>query len=329
MDPPLMEKPDHVQALFPPETDDDIIYYSCVTTGFLGQDASLCEIAVQEQSKRKPRSIKVRPNGLIHHHASTYNGYTTQIGYDGKINLVKQRRTVRAIPERLALKAFYKYISKRCARQTSQRTILVGWYSQRFDIPLLFKRHFGKDLKRLERKGLCYADPFFLLKDRRDERLLNVPNLQLPSIYQHLRGEQTLPMDKVDGCHDIKMLRTTLESLEIPKKELRKCSFTISSAYEMHRFRKKVKENMDTLKGRLYYPKGRGIKGDITEGMARKMAESGIAYENLENTYNTKGAEGLEQLLKFRRPNGKPRVTNLSRIINAIIDHFMRHTRNE
>ena len=47
----------------------------------------------------------------------------------------------------------------------------------------------------------------------------------------------------------------------------------------------------------------------VTNQMARKMAESGLTYEDLTEVYEKEGEEGLERVLKEEREDGKPRVT--------------------
>ena len=98
------------------------------------------------------------------------------------------------------------------------------------------------------------------------------------------------------------MLRSVLSSLEITNESLRTCSFTFSSAQKMHRFHQKTQKNLKSMNGKLYYPRKTRKKGDISEEMARKIAESGLNYQHLQKAYQHKGPDGLRRLLTAPRP---------------------------
>ena len=178
VDPPLLEKPQHVPVNFRNEENnkDKIIYFSFATTGFLGQDALPCEIAVQEESEEKPLSIKIPPKRPFNYYASKYNGYTSEFCRDRKRELFKRGREVKVSPQHRALKKFFKYVSQKRTSSNSQKIILVGWFSQRYDIPLFFKLQCRLRLRQLERKGVCYACLLYTSPSPRDATLSRMPS---------------------------------------------------------------------------------------------------------------------------------------------------------
>ena len=61
--------------------------------------------------------------------------------------------------------------------------------------------------------------------------------------------------------------------------------------------------------------------GAVTEYMARKIANSGLAQSHLVRQFNTGGDKGVVQLLKATC-NGKPRVTTNERVLRSIVAYL-------
>lgn len=312
-----------------------VVYFAVATTGFLGQNAEICQIAAMEEKDETPWSVHILPDEPFVSFASSYNGYTTRVATDGEMHLLKDGVKVETSTLTEALVGFIQYVTSITADSAST-TVLVGWCSQRFHTPLLLQafKQCRLSFSILESAGVCYGDPYLMIKKMKDRfpLLSEVSSLSLPVVYQHLCQSDAFDSIPVDACRSIQMLQSVMSSLKVTKEHLKNCSFTLSSADEVQKFHRKVKHNLDSMEGKLFQ-RGRSSRGDITESMARKIAESGLKYRHLRRVYRKRGREGLERMLKAPLPSkegdckAKPRVTRCQRVIDAIVNHFEVHCR--
>ena len=81
---------------------------------------------------------------------------------------------------------------------------------------------------------------------------------------------------------------------------------------------------MQTFKNKLYHPQS--DNGAVKQRVLQKIAESGLAYHDLENLFRKAGKEGLVAVLSKAPTTSKstrsPRGTNKAAILSKIIDHF-------
>lgn len=307
-----------------------VIYFAFATTGFLGQDCEICQIAAMGEDDESPWTVDILPEGDFKPSASTYNGYTSRVGTDELKHLYKNGVKTEACTLSNGIVNFLRYMVGK-ANNSTHTTVLVGWYSQNFHVPLLLQtlKMYRYSLKSLENSGICYGDPFLLIKQTREQfpQLLGVSRLSLPVIYQNLYPGNNL--NPFDACHIVQMLKSVMTSLAVTKDSLKGYSFTLSSAEMVRKHRLRVKKYLASMKGKLYKP-GRSQESTITESMAKKIAESGLKYQDLKKMYRRCGREGLERLLKAPLPQkegerrAKPRVTRCQRIIEAIATYFER-----
>lgn len=323
---PVLRRPEHKLVNI---EDTYVIYFAFATTGFLDV-AEICQIAAIGEDDESPWTVDILPEGDFEPSASTYNGYTSRVGTDECRHLYKDGIKAEAYTLSKGLVDFLRYVIGKANNRT-HTTVLVGWYSQNFHIPL-FLQALKRDrlsLKPLEDSGICYADPYLLIKQTREQfpQLSGVSSLSLPVIYQTLYPGNNL--NSFDASHIVQMLKSVVSSLEVTKESLKGYSFTLSSAEMVRKYRWKVKKNLSSMKGKLYQPQRyEGTRGAITESMAKKIAESGLTYQDLKKVYRRCGREGLERLLKAPLPQkegerqAKPRVTRCQRIIEAIVTYF-------
>ena len=67
------------------------------------------------------------------------------------------------------------------------------------------------------------------------------------------------------------------------------------------------------------------MNGTISDGMIKKIAHAGLVYFDLDAAYQRGGSDGLKQLLSEKQENDKPRVTKISKIIDAIVTFFQKN----
>lgn len=306
-----------------------IIYFAVATTGFLGQNGQICQIAAKDENDENPWSVNILPNGKFVPFASSYNGFTSEVSAAGVNYLRKDGHRVAEVCTLMeGLKKFITYVTERADNEST--IMLVGWYSQEFHMLSLLQalKECRLSFRLLEDAGICYGDPYLLVKNTKYKfpQLAQVTHLKLPILYEHLYKTTILGSISVDACRNIEMLQSVMSSLKITHEDLKNYSFTISSADGVRRFRHKVKCNLMSMKGKLYSC-GRVQEG-ITKSMAKKIAESGINYRDLKKVYQKGGQQGLERLLKAPLPQkegdkkSKPRVTKCTRVIDTIANYF-------
>ena len=317
-------------AKFTQDQEVHIIYFAFATTGFLGQNGEICQMAAIGEDDESPWTVDILPKSDFEPSASAYNGYTSRMGNDELRHLYKNGVKAETCTLSKGLVNFLRYVVGK-ANNSTHTTVLVGWYSQNFHTPLLLQvlKKNRLSFKTLEDSGICYGDPYLLIKQTREEfpQLSGVSSLSLPVIYEKLYPGNIL--NPYDACHIVQMLKSVMTSLKVTKDSLKGHSFTLSSAERVRKYRWIVKKNLTSMKGKLYQP-GRSecIRGAITESMAKKIAESGLKYQDLKKVYRRCGREGLERLLKAPLPQkegerrAKPRVTRCQRIIEAIVTYF-------
>lgn len=59
-----------------------------------------------------------------------------------------------------------------------------------------------------------------------------------------------------------------------------------------------------------------------SEGVCKKMIDSGISYETLQENYQKEGQTNLRNYLSENIAKRKCRVTNNQKYVNNIIEHF-------
>lgn len=321
---PILTRPEHKVVNFTRGQDVYIVYFALATTGFEGE---ICQLAALGEDDESPWTVDILPKGDFKPSASAYNGYTSRTGTDGLGRLYKDGVKVETRSLSKGLIDFLCYVVGK-ANKSTHATVLVGWYSQKFHIPLLLevlKQH-GLALKPLEESGICYGDPYLLIKQRRQQypQLSGASSLSLPVVYETLYPGNIL--HSFDACHIVQMLKSVTSSLLVTKDALKGHSFTLSSAERVRKYRLKVKRNLTSMTGKLYKPGRTG--GTVSQSMAKKIAESGLTYQDLKKVYRICGREGLERLLKSPLPQkegesrAKPRVTRCQRIIEAIVTYF-------
>ena len=144
------------------------------------------------------------------------------------------------------------------------------------------------------------------------------------SVYQHLF--QTT-FDAHDALEDVIALRRILFSSKLTLSDEmlvnRSSVISVKDAAEDLKYLDNRHQRLLSFRGKLYNPGHAG--SPIKQGIAEKIAGSGLAYEDLKDLYQRFGRKGLVCILT-RPPlstrSTLPRVTNTPRIVSAILKHF-------
>ena len=91
-------------------------------------------------------------------------------------------------------------------------------------------------------------------------------------------------------------------------------SYSTESALNLWHYNKDGKQNVESLMI-LKYQK------ILSKGMIDRIAKSGLSLGHLKLAVSRCGLLGLQQLCK-ESVNGKPRVTNMTRIITKLFDYL-------
>ena len=81
-------------------------------------------------------------------------------------------------------------------------------------------------------------------------------------------------------------------------------------------------ERVQTFRSKLYHQQ-------VKQKVIQKIAESGLAYHDLENLFSTAGKKGLVAVLsKAPKSTRSSRGTNKAAILSKIVHHFEKNTAN-
>ena len=328
----ILKRPHHKLVKFTDGKDIHLIYFAFATTGFLGQNGEVCQIAAMGEDDESPWSVNILPDGDFNPSASAYNGYTSRVGTDRLKHLYKEGIKAETCTLSEGIISFLRYVVSK-ANNSTHTTLLIAWNSQNFHVPLLLQvmKKCKHSMQLFKDSGISYGDPYIMIKQTQKlfPQLSEASTLRLPVVYQKLYPGNILNPGSLDACHIVQMLKSVMTCLKVTKDSLKGHSFTLSSAERVRKYRWIVKRNLTSMEGKLYQPgRSEGTRGVITESMAKKIAESGLKYQDLKKMYRRCGREGLERLLKAPLPQkegerrAKPRVTRCQRIIEAIVNYF-------
>ena len=201
-----------------------------------------------------------------------------------------------------------------------------------FDIPILL-RNGGEDFiaELSSISSIRFADTLTLLKSLIKSKHSSLQNAvgQYPkpgqsSVYEHLF--QTT-FDAHDALEDVIALRRILFSSKLALSDEmlvnRSSVISVKDAAEDLKYLDNRHQRVLSFRGKLYNPGHAG--SPIKQGIAVKIAGSGLAYEDLKSLYLRFGRKGLVCILT-RPPlstrSTLPRVTNTTRKVSAILKHF-------
>ena len=334
--PPILTKPDFELVRVKQIVDIFLVLFDLETTSF-NNDADICQIAALPISDRmKNWTHYILPRKDVKAEATTVNGLSINVNNKGERYMTKNGIEVESIPYEEGIKQFYHYICERGVQAIKEnpntKLLLVAHNAFSFDAQVLINAFIsiGINPKALAKKNIGFADSLPLLREMRRDGNSVLTNekgksLSLPNLYIALFGDSYTAHDAFE---DVQALYKVLfeSELHVTTEQILSHSCTVTSFIKRMKFHCETKKRNQTFKGTLapkqYNDKRQHKDREITSEMAHKMAESGLAYEDLKDAYKKEGAQGLERVLKQEREDGKPRVTKHKRVINTVVNHF-------
>ena len=322
--PPLKVQPSTERIAYDNQKTYKLLVFDLKTTGL--KDAEICQIAVVGMKPNDLVWMKyILPDSRMDPEASQ----CTISVIDGKRGLLKNGIPVNAVFFEEALSDILTILKTQAA--TAFKTILIAHNAASFDVRILINsfRRCGVPADELEENGIGFADSLPLLRQLRDEGhpSLTVEGevikiLALSRLYHDLFGED---FKCYEAVRDSLALCRVLSSLDVTLEQILAHSFTAASAWSRNDFLNNKNKLLQTMKGRLYSPCGRGV---ISKFMAEKIAKSGLGDDDLQKIYFIYGQKGIEQVFTSPRPlepgqrKPKPRVTNRKDIIQAVVNYL-------
>ena len=333
--PPILTKPELVPVTIQQPDDAFLVLFDLETTS-LEKDADICCIAAMPLSDKKIWEKFIIPRESIHPRASEINELSVIEDYKGNRSLLKGGKKVEAISYAEGMNQFYQYINhlfEEVSRNNpNMKIVLVAHNAFNFDARVLIYSLVSVTIKLTSwvDKNIGFADSLSILQEmrREGEPLLmsqegdKKKSLSLSNLTETLFTDSHTAHDAVEDVQGL--YKVLFESeLEVTTERILSHSCTIKSFIQKMNFDIKTSKRMRTFVGNLTSSGEYRCKDkQVTNQMARKMAESGLTYEDLTEVYEKEGEEGLERVLKEEREDGKPRVTKDKRVINTVINHF-------
>ena len=170
-----------------------------------------------------------------------------------------------------------------------------------------------KEKHEFSQKVIGFSDSLTAFRERFPERKIYTQE----SLAKDLLGATYNAHNALD---DVRMLQK-LVSRYIPDELLLKHSFTVSWYRDHLAHSRMTQENIKSLNQLVK-------AGKLSQGMAAKIAGSGLRMEHMEFAYQNGGVENLCGVLT-ELYKGKPRVTNNKKVLADISSFFQENTKVE
>ena len=298
--PPFMVEPrlESVQVSTSPPL---LVIFDIETTS-LSRESELTQLAAVNTEFSVSFSEFVLPTGPITSGASSVTGLTTNGRGSGR-RLCKHGKPVSAVDSAVALKKFLDWLLS-----FKSSVILVAHNCHQFDLSVFLNAVLEANLdESFDKVVVGFADTLPLLR----KALPGKASYALPALFADVVGGK---FSAHDAAADTEAL---LQVTKAAKLDLLDPDGTanLSSSLARTKYRAEKSRRRKTLQ-RLVDDKV------VTVGMADKIAAAGLAYCHLQLAFRWNPENGLRLLLTEKCPDGKPRVTAVSRIHQALVDHF-------
>ena len=261
---------------------------------FTATDTEICQIAATDG--KDEFNVYIIPKGYITSGASKVNKLRKKRGalYQGK-------ERVDAIYLNQAITRFLAWLKMKMP------CLLIAHNARSFDARHLVNAVATcKEMQEFSQEVIGFSDSLTAFRERFPERKTYTQT----SLAKDLLGATYNAHNALD---DARMLHK-LVSKYIQDDLLLKHSFTVPWYKDYLAHSRMTRENMKSLKPLLE-------AGKVSEGMAAKIAGSGLRMDHLEHAHQNGGEENLCGLLSDLH-KGKPRVTNNKKILADICSFF-------
>ena len=282
--PPFTTRPTHPKISYQGTINYEFMVFDTETTS-TGKGAQICQLSAIAKSGNCFNEY-ILPTCNISHHASLINGLSIKT-INGQRTLLKDNNPVLSISLQQCLENFAKFISN---GDHNSHTVLIGHNSTTFDTPTLLRSGGPAFKQRLSSRNLFFADSLHLIRalTKAGNASLQIdgkackPNLS--TVFETLFHEKFNAHDALEdvrAVHKILFdspLKLTISQI-INNSNLKPCSH----AFDDMRFLDEHFERMQTFRYKLYHPQT--DDGPVKQRVIQKIAESGLAYQDLENLF--------------------------------------------
>ena len=273
-----------------------------VETTSLSRESELTQLAAVNTETGTSFNEFVLPAGPITPGASSVTGLTTKGRGNGR-QLCKHGKPISAVDSATALRKFLDWLLS-----FKTAVILVAHNCHQFDLSVFLNAVLVANLEESFDKVVAgFTDTLPLLR----KALPGKASYALPALFADVVGGQ---FSAHDAAADTEALMKVSKAAKLDLLDPDGTA-TLSSGLERTRHKAEKSPRRKTLQ-KLVDDKV------ITVGMADKIAASGLAYCHLQLAHRRNSENGLRLLLAEKCPDGKARVTTVSRIHQALADHF-------
>ena len=257
-------------------------------------DTEICQIAASDG--KDEFNVYIIPKGYITSGASAVNKLRKKRG-----TLYQGKEKVDAIYLNQAITKFLAWLKMKMP------CLLIAHNSRTFDAKHLVNAiAVCKEMQEFSQKVIGFSDSLTAFRERFPERKTYTQT----GLAKDLLGATYNAHNALD---DVRMLYK-LVSKYIEDDLLFKHSFTVSWYRDYIAYSRMTQENVKSLKPLL-------DAGKVSEGMAAKIAGSGLTMNHLEHAYESGGKENLCSVLTDLH-EGKPRVTNNKKVLADVFSFF-------
>ncbi|XP_020621317.1 uncharacterized protein LOC110058995 [Orbicella faveolata] len=323
---------------------DDSTFYNFVLfdteTNSTSKLAELCQLAAVDRSG-KSFSCYILPKKDMDAHASKVNNLTIKT-VNGIRTLCKDNHPVTVFPLEEALTQFLHFLkasTTEASKRTTKKvcTVLAGHNAATFVVPILLRNGGHNFVAELTSENIRCADTLLLFKSLIKDKHSSLQNEQgqfpkpnQSSLYEHLFKET---FEAHDALEDVSALRRILFSSRLAlSNEIivnRSSLISVKDATEDMKYLDDRHNRLLSYRGKLYHPGHQD--SPVKQNISKKMAGSGLEYEDFQNLFQRFGRKGLVGILSkppLSARSSAPRVTRTTRIVLAIEKHFEEISKN-
>ncbi|XP_051157864.1 uncharacterized protein LOC127279510 [Leptopilina boulardi] len=273
-----------------------IIFFDLETSG-RRKTSDILQIAAKVDDKTF--SVFIQPTQPIDEEASKVNGFENV----GNVLYLKGNECI-TISMIDALLAFYEFFSK-----NSKGCILTA-HNASFDVSFLIREIQKYSLAQEFQKiiyGFC--DSLHLFRKKFPSRK-GTGMFTLSKLAEDFLTNGVSPENFHEALYDVIILDQLVKSLLKPDDLFLHATDYVSSV------NKSILDKQVALRSKTFHP----LKGKVTDYLIKKLASSGLTFEDLLEKYKDSGEEGITLLLTDRQNNKKPLVGNKKNTLPKLID---------
>ena len=299
---PILRKPSHEIITDPNSWIDHLegVYFDIETTGF-ELDCEIVQLAAIFKDNEFDNYIM--PSIRMRQGASEITKITivnNVMYHDGK--------PVRPFPPQQAFQNFIDWLQR--ITPDSKQLVLYAHNAKTFDVPRLLN-HLDKFnlLGEFQKTVIGFVDTLPLFKAMKPE----LKSHKLSSLAEHFLDNSTY--DAHNALADVEILKSLTTCIRPSAESLQKYSMKTEAAIKVARFSLQALQRKHTLK--------RLVNGDgISKDMIKKMAESGLDFNQLKLAYESDRDNGIANVLSATDCDGEVRVTKTKSVIVKVQQFF-------